>query len=297
MNDYKREAVRQFFKYFMFWFIAVVLVIVVTIVAGIAHSKKEAPARGNLSAPEERVYDGADILTDEEEELLRQYIAEKEAFYQADFVIVTFSMPVEGEEALQLGFDTGDWETNMMNLADDFWDECGYGYNVSFEGDGAILIDNRYPGQRGEWLSTSGEVEHRLDSYDVGYVLDAVDEYYDSNPYKAYMGFIDQTCSNLSGGEIRLGMGYYLIAIIGSVITAVCYANYHLKKNDARDTVSINAYISGGTPISTNSIDNFIRKNVVSRRIETSSSSGGGGGGGHHRSRSGASHGGGGRRH
>lgn len=299
MNDYKREAGLQYLKYFRFWFIGVATVIALTVILGIVHLLKPEAVRLNSSAPEERVYDYADILTDEEENMLREYIAEKEQEYQADFVVVTMSQPVEGELALQYGCSTQDWEINMMNIADDFWDEKGYGYNKGFEGDGALLLDNRYEGQRGEWLSTSGKVEANLSNYEVEEVLYAVDDYYDSNPCRAYMRFIDKTCSYLPGNGIHLGFGYYFIAFIGSVIVAVTYACSHLKKNRAKDTVAVNAYVSGGKAIAQNATDNFIRKNVVSRRIETSSSSGGGrsGGGGHHHSRSGASHGGGGHRH
>lgn len=298
MNDYRKEAVKQFLKYFVIWFLGVVLTIFLTIVLGIIHLLTPKAVRTNTSAPLERVYDYADILTDEEEDMLRQHIAQAEAEYKADFVVVTSCLPVEGELAIENGLDSEDWETNMMNLADDFWDTYGYGYNKGFEGDGALLLDNRYEGQRGEWLSTSGKVENRFGTYEVDCVLDAVDRYYDSNPYKAYISFVDETCSHLPRDGIHLGFFYYLMAIVGSLIVAYNYAKYHLKKNNAKDTVAINAYITDGKAIVVNEADNFIRKNVVTRRIETSTSSGSsGGGGGHHRSSSGASHGGGGRRH
>lgn len=298
MNDYKREAALQYLKYFIFWFVAVAVTILLTLFFGILHFLKPESVRKNMEAPTERVYDYADILTDEEENMLREYIAEQEKKYEADFVVVTMNQPVEGELALQNGCSTEVWDINMMNIADDFWDENRFGYNKGYEGDGALLLDNRYEGQRGEWLSTSGKVEEKLGSYEVDQVLYAVDDYYDSDPCRAYIRFIDKTCSYLPGNGIRLGFGYYLLAFAGSIIVAVCYASYHLKKNNAKDTVAVNAYVSGGKAITRNAADNFIRKNVVTRRIETSSSSGGrSGGGGHHRSSSGASHGGGGHRH
>lgn len=300
-KELKKEARRQYFRYFRWWFILVGILLVVTVGAGIAHAMKGGVVRTNNTAPAERVYDYADILTDEEEEKLREYIAKKEAKYGADFVVVTFRQPVEGEEAKeQYGYRSTNWEQNMTDIADDFWDVNGYGFNKDFEGDGSILIDNRYEGQRGEWLSTSGKVEAALGVYDVESVLYAVDDYYDSDPYRAYIRYIDKVCSYLDDG-IQLGGAYYLGALIVSVVVTMIYASYHLGKNKAKDTVAVNAYVAGGKPVLRNKGDDFIRKNVVTRRIETSSGGGGShrssGGGGHHTSRSGASHGGGGHRH
>jgi len=298
-NEWKSEARKQYFHYFRGWFIAVGMILAVTIAVGVMHLRKAPLLRANTSAPAERVYDNAGILTDAEEDKLRRYIARMEAKYGADFVILTFSEPVEGPEA-EYRYSSANWETNMINIADDFWDENGYGYNKNFEGDGSILIDNRYEGQRGEWLSTSGKVEDALGSGEVESVLYAVDRYYDSDPCRAYMSYIDKVCGYLDGG-FRVGGFYYLGALAVSLITAGVYAASHLGKNKVRDTTPVNAYVVGGRPKMRNKTDDFIRKNVVTRRIETGSGSGGGGrssgGGGHHVSRSGASHGGGGHRH
>ncbi|MCM1058235.1 MAG: TPM domain-containing protein [Firmicutes bacterium] len=303
-DNFKKEAIRQYLHYFRILFIITGIVAVIAIGAGAVGSVRNSAKRANTSAPEERVYDNADILTDEEEEKLRNYIAKQEAKYKADFVILTFSQPVDGTEALEYGCATTDWESNMAAIADDFWDEKGYGYNKSFEGDGSILIDNRFEEHRGgEWLSSSGKVEDALSVRAVEDVLYAVDRYYDSDPYKAYMRYIDTVCSYLDGGKIRIGGSYYLGALAISVVIAGVYAGSHLGKNKARDTTTASTYVAGGKPVMNNVQDEFIRKNVVKRHIETSSGGGGGGshssggGGGHHTSSSGASHGGGGHRH
>lgn len=300
MSDiYKKEAIKQYLHYFRIWFIIVGVVAVMTTAAGIFHHIRYSAERANTSAPRERVYDNADILTDDEEEKLREYIAEKEAKYKVDFVILTFSQPVEGEEALQYGCRSRDWESNMTDIADDFWDENGYGFNKNFNGDGSILIDNRYEGQRGEWLSTSGRVEDNFSTHVVEEVLNAVDVYYDSDPYRAYKRYIDTVCSYLDENVLT----FFPVSQIVALIVAGVYALSHLGKNKAQNTTTVNTYVAGGKPVMNNAQDEFIRKNVVKRKIETSSgggSSGGhssGGGGGHHISSSGASHGGGGHRH
>lgn len=301
-DNFKKEAIRQYLRHFRILFIIVGIVAAVTVGAGVFALFRRDGGRGNTSAPIQRVYDKAGILTDAEEERLRDYIAEREAEYKADFVILTVSQPVEGQEALAQGCPSTDWETNMMALADDFWDGMGFGFNKDFEGDGSILIDNRYEGQRGEMLSTSGRVEDALSENAVESVLYAVDDYYDSDPCRAYMRYIDKVCSYLDGGKFQIEGTYYLGALFVSVVIAGVYAASHLGKNKARDTTTANAYVAGGKPVMNNVQDEFIRKDVVRRHIETSSGSGGGGsrssgGGGHHVSRSGASHGGGGHRH
>lgn len=297
-DDFKMEAKKQYIKYFRFWFILVFLMLILTVVIGIRNFRKPVIERANLSAPTERVYDYADILTAEEEEKLRNYIAEKEKTYQIDFVIVTTSIEVEGAEAqAEYGYRFTDWERNMRDLADDFWDENGYGYNQSFEGDGSLLLDNRYPGQRGEWLSTSGKVERKLSGSRVENVLYAVDEYYDSDPYQAYIAYIDEVCSYMKVfGTTGSFLVFYLVAFLVITVIAIVYACSHLHQEPAKDTAAVNCYVAGGKPVMNNLNDALIRKNVVKRRIQTSSGSGGGGGG-HHTSRSGASHGGGGHRH
>lgn len=298
MSDtFRKEAKKQYLHYFRIWFVIVGILLAVTVVLGIRRALQEPAVRMNTTAPAERVYDEAGLLTEEEEQKLRAYIAEKEGKYGVDFVILTFSSPVEGDEALEYGCDSRNWEHNMMDIADGFWDDNGYGFNKNFEGDGSILIDNRYEGQRGEWLSTSGRVEESLGSVDVETVLYAVNEYYDSDPYQAYISYIDEVCRLLEPGVP--GFGYLFIVCLISAVVALIYAGTHLSKNKAKKTVAVNAYVAGGRPVMRGQNDQFIRKNVVKRRIETSSGGGGGhsGGGGHHVSHSGASHGGGGHRH
>lgn len=73
-----REALRQYFKYFKIWFIIAGILAVITIGAAVVHALTPKPVRGNGQEPTERVYDYADMLTDEEEQSLREYIAECE---------------------------------------------------------------------------------------------------------------------------------------------------------------------------------------------------------------------------
>lgn len=295
-DDIKREARRQYFKYFRIWFIGIGILLAMAVSAGVVRSMKK-DSRENDAAPKERVYDEAGVLTDKEEEKLRKYIAEKEGQLHADFVIRTINQPVEGAEALKHGCRYTVWNDNMRDLADDFWDENKFGYNKGWEGDGSLLLDNFYPGQEVYWISTSGKIEDRLSDEDLDRIYDKFDDAYRKSPYEGYVAYIDGVCRYAK--PVDFGPTYYLAALLIPLIVAGFFAASHLSGNKAGKTVAANAYVVGGKPVMRGQSDDFVRKHVTQRKIETSSSGGSrsSGGGGHHVSRGGASHGGGGRRH
>lgn len=298
-EDFKKVARRQYLHYFRFWFIGIGILAAACIVMKLADQARGNAPRTNQEAPAERVYDYADVLTDSEEEDLREYIARMERKFCIDIVLVTMSQSVEGAQARdQYGYRSTDWEQNMQNLADDFWDENHFGYNKGFEGDGVLLLHNWYEGQNGEHLSTSGSVEHRFSLRDIDQVLYAVDEYYATDPYKAYRAYVKEVCE-LMDGSLSLPFSWGTVIVL-PILIALIYAIAGASQKKAENTVAVNAYVAGGRPDIRNKADELLRKNVVTRKIETSSGSGGGGsrgGGGHHTSSGGASHGGGSHRH
>lgn len=291
-KEIKTLARKQYFSYFRVWFIVIAILLVVFAVLWVPKLfQKTDGGRGNSQAPKERVYDYADVLSEEEEQKLRSYIAEKEAEYRIDLVLVTIEEDVESQ---------GYWDTVMMNKADDFYDENYYGYDQKW-GDGALLLDNWYAGQEGSWLSTCGKVHDRFSDSDIDYVLDGVYLQVESDPYRGYKTYIDRTCQMLDGGLSVMSSGIsFLVILIGPALIALIFALVNLKQAPAKVTVSKTAYVEGGKPVINVSLDKFLHKNVVTRRIETSSSSGSRsgsyGGGGSHRSSGGVRHGGGGRR-
>jgi len=302
-NELKTESRKQYLKYFRVWFLIVGALLVISVVMVVKNSMENKRTRTNLDAPAERVYDYADVLTDEQEDSLRDYIAKAEKKYKIDIVLLTTNQPMEGAAAMEAyGYRSTDWEQNMMDVADDFWDKNKYGFNKGFEGDGALLLSNWYEGQAGEHLSTSGRVEYAFSVSDIDSLLNRVGFYIEGNPYKAYIAYVDALCNEIGG--VGLNMAelpiIFLMALPIPTVVALIYMFVHMYQKKAKDTTTANTYVAGGRPVLKNKSDQFIRKHVTSRRIETSSSSGGGsrssGGGGHHRSRSGASHGGGSRR-
>lgn len=300
--NYRKEARNQFLKYFRVWFIIIGILLIIAVALYGIRRMADNVSRGNTNAPSERVYDEAGILSADEEERLRSQIDKAEKRLHMDIVIVTIDQPMEGQEAMwQQDAVSPRLEDIMEAYADNFWDDNLYGYNRSYEGDGVILVDNVYVGQ-GYWqLSTSGKAERALGDYDIDRLLDVVDRYYDYSPYRGYSEFVDALADQFdTHGSAPLP---WILVVVVPVIVALVFATGNLKQSKAKDTTAVNAYVVGGKPVMKNQKDEFLRKSVATRRIQTSSGSGGGsssrssGGGGHHTSRSGASHGGGGRRH
>lgn len=287
-KEIKIEARKQYFRYFRIWFI-VIGILAVVFVALLATNLlgKNSGVRGNGSAPAERVYDYADVLTEVEEQSLREYIAQCEDKHAIDLVIVTINEDVESY---------GYWDSVMRDMADDFYDTNNYGYN-KVHGDGALLLDNWYEdengSQKGSWLSTCGKVLNKLDDYDVDVVLDKVWRKVEDNPYEAYKAYVTTVCDMVSGGTTVFSWG---LVILIPIIVAVIYALVNLRRPPAKDTTTSTTYVAGGKPVINHRDDTFIRKNVVTRRIPKNTGSPSGGGGGSHRSSSGVRHGGGGRR-
>lgn len=308
--DVKKLSKQQYISYFKIWFILLGIVVVVAAVLFVGSLLKPASKseRENTDSPSERVYDNANVLSDKEEERLRDLIEETEDRIQCDIILVTVDQPVENlsaEEKLKYGYRYDDWEMNMRDLADDFYDHNEFGYDeVGDDGDGVLLLDNWYPEQEGSWLSTSGKVFEKFGDYEIDRVLDAVWYGLDKGEYEAYAAYVkkvEQLMSGRSGDLVVYGNGgKYIFAVIAiPLIVALFFILGNIKSKEGKVTTTASTYVANGKPRVNVSQDNYLRKHVTSRIIQTSSSSGGtrsGGGGGGHRSSSGRSHGGGGRR-
>ena len=282
-KEIQREAVKQYLRYFRVWFIVLGVVFVLWAVTGVSHLLKASPERGNQNAPTERVYDYAEVLSTEEEDSLRQLIAETESKIQCDIVLVTINQ--------QVGSSDYEWEKNMRNLADDFYDQNNYGYD-KVHGDGVLLLDNWYTGQGGSWLSTCGKVYEQFGNADIDEVLRTVYYEVENDPYEAYRAYIEEISYKMNGDIPFPGVLLFIPVVVMLIFVAV-----KMKSSDGKDTVAVNEYVAGGRPEFRAQSDQLVNKFVTRRHIPKPSSSGGGGGrGGSHMSSGGVRHGGGGMR-
>lgn len=291
---------KQYFSYFKIWFIILGVLAVITVVA--TGVKRLDSTRGNDQAPKERVFDYADVLTDSEEEQLRELIADREKRIGCDIVLVTINESVLERYGYTQNTDSN-WEYCMQNYADDFYDEHKFGYNKSFEGDGVLLLDNWYEGEygseKGSWLSTSGKIYQHYSSRMIDRVLDDVYNLVETSPYRAYRAYIEDIYREMSDdNDVASTMNPVALFIIALVVAAIFIAT-HLKVKEGVKTTVASTYVENGSIRFNVKKDQLVNKFVTSRVIQTSSGGGGSshsGGGGGHRSSSGASHGGGGRR-
>lgn len=299
-KEFKIEAKRQYFKYFRIWFIVIGVLAVITVIFLICHLLEQEVVRSNNKAPSERVYDQAEVLTEGEEQKLRALIAEAEEKIKADIVLVTSNVIMEDTGAVY----GGSWETNMMNTADDFYDQNGYGFDQPC-GDGVLLLDNWYAGQAGSWLSTCGRLVDEFSMSETDRVLDAVyyGIEYGSGAYEGYRDGIEEIVK-IAGGETEVvdESSYWLGSFGISTIAALIYIFTKLRNKEGEKTVVAGTYVEG-SPVTNIRQDQFIRRVVTRRKIPRQSTSSGGGhssGGsrstGSHRSSGGVRHGGGGRR-
>lgn len=291
---------KQYLSYFKVWFI--ILGVLVVLVGGAAFVKYTTSGRSNYRAPEERVYDYADVLTDSEEEDLRNLIADREKRIGCDIVLVTINESVLEHYGFTENTDSN-WEYCMQTYADDFYDEHKFGYNADYEGDGVLLLDNWYEGEngseKGSWLSTSGKIYRRYSTRMINNLLDDVYNLVDSSPYRAYRAYIEDIYHEMGNDNDAGSMMNPFALFIISLIVAAIFVVSHLKVKEGTKTTVASTYVENGSIHFNVKQDQLVNKFVTSRVIQTSSSSGGGGhsgGGGGHRSSSGASHGGGGRR-
>lgn len=138
--------------------------------------------RENTESPEERVFDYADVLTDEEEELLCEYIAAYEDRCAMDIVIVILDEDIEEEM-------DADWEDAMQEYAEDFYDDNKFGYDEPY-GDGVLLLDNWYSGQAGSWITTSGRLADEYSQEDLDMIFDVMFSQIEEDPFTAYSSFV-----------------------------------------------------------------------------------------------------------
>ncbi|MBP3458351.1 MAG: TPM domain-containing protein [Lachnospiraceae bacterium] len=272
---------KNYLRHFRFLFIAlgVLLVIFIGVKIAAGSDQKEYTRTNDQCTETERVFDYADKLTDAQEDDLRELIAEKEKEVGCDIILVTIN-----DSSIASDYD-------MMNYADDFYDNHMFGYDEPW-GDGALYLDNWANGYC--WFSTCGRVEMEYSTYEINELIDDVCATVNADPYKAYKTYVNSLSRTMSGKAAPVySMGIVLFAAFIITLIYVIVGVYH---NKGKKTTTASTYVAGGRPVFNDRRDLFVTKHTTSRHIERSSG-GGGGGGGHHISSGGHSHGGGGGRH
>lgn len=300
---------KEYFRYFKVPFILIGILAIITISVGVGSTITSITTSDNSQSANtertttERVFDYADILSNEEENLLREQIKESEAITKCDIVIVTLNESlVDYAASYEHIIGPVPTEKCVMVYADNFYDEHRFGYNEPY-GDGVLFLDNWYRESDGgvySWMCTTGKVEDRYSSSMIDNIMYESLENVEDNPYRAYSKFIKLFVEDMTTSSGSSSIAYKLSVqhmLVFSVVIAALFFAINWSGKKGKKTVTNLTYVNGGNPTLKRKEDRFINKTVTKTKIESNSGSGGrSGGGGHHRSSSGRSHGGGGHR-
>ncbi len=287
---------KEYFSYFKFLFITLGVIALITAGIGITRLIEGGYVRGNMNAPSQRVYDYADVLSDAEEKKLTELIEKRELKIGCDIVLVTINESLYSKYGITEDTDRN-WEYCMMNYADDFYDQKEFGFD-EVHGDGVLLLDNWYQGEKGSWLSTCGKVYDHYSARMVNKVLDDVYDLVDYSPYRAYESYIENVYKEMNRADAGININPFIMFVV-AVFAAGFFITIHLKGKEGKKTTVASTYLENGSVRFNVSRDELVNKFVTSRVIPQDtggSSSGGGGRSGGHTSSGGVSHGGGGRR-
>lgn len=236
----------------------------------------------------EKIYDFAELLTEEEEKQLYDKVKEFIANTNLDLAIVTINSNVKD---------------STQEYADDFYD-----YN-DFSIDGlAFVIDMQ---NRIFYISTAGKAMLYYDDYRIEYILSALDqEMYNHEYFNACNTLISQLTeyydSGFSGNadkyvivgtQIYRKTPYLLLSIIAVVSATIGTLILALRNKKVKLASNSNDYFDNKAFEITKDTKELISSNTSRIYIPPTDSGGGGSsGGGFHSGSSGASHGGGGHR-
>ena len=292
---------KRYFSYFKYWFLAILLLAALFVILLVIRKSGNTAERTNQECnTQERVFDYADVLTDDQEDALRTLIEKTERRTACDIVLVILDESLaDYAEAYEDALGRLEPYQYTMVYADNFYDEHKFGYDKP-HGDGVLLLDNWYREADGgvySWLSTCGRAEERFSSSMIDALLTEALANVEQDPYGAYVKYVNLFAEMMTEG--RAPKISVLVPLAVAVLGTALFAGGSLKHHKGSKTVNPTTYVEGGKPELKRREDIFLRKTVTKRHIERSSGDGGGGGGGgggHHTSSGGVSHGGGGHR-
>ncbi len=222
-------------------------------------------------ATDERVFDLADLLSSEEEEMLREEIGKLSASSRSDLVVLTES-----------GYRS---DQEVEAFTSSFMDDMGFGWDQK-NGDSVLLylnMDIRYV-----YVNTYGRatdvIGHKGNIFDRVVKIVGTDNASNGYYYKGLYEGLKYIAWKMKVGKFIPGPGTYALILVCGAFISVGILIAHERKKLADKPVIADDYLKTRSILSKNHI------HTGHRVIRHSSSSGGHGGGGH----GGGGHGGGG---
>lgn len=260
--------------------------------------KKAALATPKVDSSE-KVYDFAELLTEDEEQKLYDMITTYIDTYDMDMAVVTINT---------------NNKSSSMAYADDFYDYNDFGKGSTYDGV-LFLIDMD---NRNMWISTTGEAIRMYDDARIDKILDDTYYYISSKDYyNCARAFVSKASSYAAAGipssnrnthidangnyvveeaTVSIPVRVFGTLIFGAICSGIFVAIKCSKHKTIRRATEARQYLVNDSFKLNVNEDNFV--NTYTSKVydpPSSSSSGGGGGSSTHTSSSGSSHGGGGR--
>lgn len=215
-------------------------------------------------ASKQRIYDEANLLTDQEVERLEALAAEHGEIQETDFIIVT-SPDGDGKD--------------IVRFVQDFYDEMAFGYDKP-HGNTAILALNM--SERDVYLAGFYRAEEYLNDERLNLIREQITPDLSKEDYFAAFSKYIETASRymnyvpgFNPESILFQTWFHILLAIGVgalVVGAMAY------NSGGRVTVNERTYTEDFKVLERKDI--FLRKSVTRRRKPKNNSSGGGGGGG-----------------
>ena len=211
----------------------------------------------------ERLYDGADLLSDAEEAELLAQMDRVSDTYGVEIVIATFES-LDGE--------------SVDDFVESYYDNGGYGIGDRKSGV-LFLIDMEWRDWR---ILSNGIGADAVSDGDIDSIGSAAASYLtDEDYYTAFETFIEQ-CEYEIDGEIngfpfKAGTNLIISLVIGFVVAFIVTGIWRGQLKSVRSRADAEEYTKSGSMNIRSSRDIFLYRNVTRTKKESSSSSSGGG--------------------
>lgn len=242
-----------------------IFVIILGIIMGLVGKKLDGDVYTNTESRNntectltQRVFDDADVLTDEEEAKLEELITEKEELIGGDIILMTTN---------DASLDTME---KLRDYAQNYYKKNKIGWDKPI-GSGAIYVDDwetRYT-----WLATCGTVKDKLSQDNTDYIVDKTNDIVNKDPYKAYTRLI-----NLLADETQKSPLFHinirpLWIVLGCLVAAIAFIVFELSDSVGKDTVKKSTYVKKDGVTLNDKQDIFLHSHVTRTKKETESSS------------------------
>ncbi len=221
----------------------------------------------------QKVYDNADLLSEEEEASLQEMCIDASQESEADIIVLT----VDGLEG-----------QTPQAYADDFFDYNGFGYEEEM-GTGTLLLISMK--ERDVYFSTSGKCEDLFMNSSDDIIEEITPSLSNGEYYDALSLYVEKTAEYIENGGKSDSQKLFdlLIQVVAALVIAAIVIWIMYSGSMSKITVNGYTYAVGHKSDLLKHHDVFQRTTTISRHIERNTGSGGSGS---HIGSSGNSHGG-----